>query len=98
MMNKNVSIRDHHLGKYIYRYYKKEACKILELFENINKNADEKNIHQFRVAIKKLRAVFHLLEMLYPFKFISKDHYKIIKPIFKIAGIIREDQINHSII
>ncbi len=56
------------------------------------------DIHQMRVSIKKLKANWSLLEYLSGGKFSKKAHVKYISTIFDSAGIVREKQVNLSII
>jgi len=52
------------------------------------------DIHQLRVNMKKLRAFFRLLEFSTNRDFLYKDLNKFFRKIFKIAGSIREAQVN----
>lgn len=52
------------------------------------------DIHQLRVSIKKLRAVWSLIEKINKDKFDKKNHFQIVKNLFKKAGYLREAQLN----
>jgi CHAD domain-containing protein len=57
------------------------------------KTADQEKLHHFRVQIKKLRALFTLLEATGSKNKLSKQ-FKPVKRIFRQGGIIREAYIN----
>src|ERR1035437_5541649 len=65
--------------KYLSRYYKREAALFLSDLNKAKLFPNEKNIHQLRVDIKRMRAVFSLLEMLFPKKFKAKEHTAVFK-------------------
>lgn len=82
-------------GKYLFKYYKKETDLFLEHLDKAKYFPDEKNIHQLRVDIKRIRTVFQLIEMLFPKKLKAKNQYTVFKKIFSRAGEVREAQVNH---
>ena len=57
------------------------------------KNGDQEKLHQFRLQVKKLRALLVLLDTASPKNKLSKD-FKPVKSIFKQCGVIREAYIN----
>jgi CHAD domain-containing protein len=56
--------------------------------------AEAETVHQLRVSIKKLKAVFKLIEHLSPkADFSPKKHLKNLRKLFKQAGILRDMQV-----
>lgn len=87
-MSKNKS------GNYLYIFYKKKADSFLTNLNKASISWNVKDIHHIRINIKKIRAIFQLLEMVKPKKFKANRYYKIFKDLFKHTGMIRETQIN----
>ncbi|MGP8214511.1 MAG: CHAD domain-containing protein [Bacteroidia bacterium] len=87
-------MKNDNLGKHLSKYYKKELTLFSKHLDSAKALPDEKNIHQLRVDIKRLRAIFRLLEMLFPKKFNAGKHSAVLKPVFKSAGEFREIQVN----
>lgn len=83
---------------FISDYYNKQVDDIRSFLDSIPGRYKMKDIHQLRVRIKRLKAVFRLLEFMHPVEFRAKDHYHLFKPVFKSAGTIRESQINLSLL
>lgn len=82
-------------GKYLYSYYKNKLDSFFEHLDKAKLFPDEKNIHNLRVDIKRIRTVFHLIEMIFPKKLKAKNHYDAFKKIFRRAGEVRELQMNY---
>lgn len=57
------------------------------------KNSDQEDLHQFRVQVKKLRAMLTLLDSVSPKYKLSKD-FKPVRKIFKHCGDVRNAYIN----
>jgi len=83
---------------FIVDYFEKQVDDIRSFLDGIPGNYKMKDIHQLRVRIKRLKAVFRLLEFMHPVEFRAKDHYHLFKPVFKSSGLIRESQINISLL
>ncbi|MBN1387480.1 MAG: CHAD domain-containing protein [Bacteroidales bacterium] len=79
---------------FIIDYFEKQVDDICSFMDSIPGRYRMKDIHQLRVRIKRLKAVFSLLEFMHPVEFRAKDHYHVYKAVFKSAGLIRESQIN----
>ncbi len=82
---------------FLYPFYKEKSIRLKKQMKEILISFDEETIHQLRVDIKKINAVFHLLELAFPRHFKAADCYKCIKPVFKKAGGVRQNQINLSL-
>lgn len=87
-------MKNSNFQNYLFKYYKKETNSFIGHLNKAKTVSNEKNIHQLRVDIKKIRAVFHLLQLLFPKEFNGKKHYRLIKQIFESAGEVREVQVN----
>ena len=86
-----------HTGKHLYKYYQKKIHDALITLHEIKSIHSADEIHDLRVSIKKIRALFLLCEMLAPQKIDSDDSYKVFSKIFKQAGKIREMHINQAL-
>jgi CHAD domain-containing protein len=61
--------------------------------------AEAETVHQLRVSIKKLKAVFKLIEHLSPKAgFSSRKHLKNLGKLFRLAGILRDTQVQIELI
>jgi len=83
---------------FIIDYFEKQVDDVRLYLDSIPGNYKMKDIHQLRVRIKRLKAVFRLLEFMHPVDFRAKDHYHLFKPVFRSSGLIRESQINISLL
>jgi len=90
---KRITVQNN-FSKYLFNYYKKQAESFVIHIEKAKSIPGEKNIHQLRVDIKKLRAIFNMLQLLFHDKFNADKYYAVFKPIFKNAGKVREVQLN----
>ncbi|MDT8402031.1 MAG: CHAD domain-containing protein [Bacteroidales bacterium] len=79
-------------------YYNRQIDDICSSMKVIPGSYSLRDIHKLRVRIKRIKAVFRLLEYIYPSDFKAKEHYHIFKPVFKSAGQIREGQINLALL
>ena len=78
----------------IGEYYKKEVHSLRRHLRKAAKSDDKKSIHRLRVAIKKLKVLFRLLERASHGKISAREYMHDLKPVFKSAGHIREAQLN----
>ena len=83
---------------FIVDYFDKQVDDIRSFLDSIPGRYKVKDIHQLRVRIKRLKAIFRLLEFIHPVEFKAKDHFRLFKPVFKSTGLIRESQINLSLL
>lgn len=67
-------------------------------FHKVEEGGDMEDIHQLRVSIKKLRAIWSLADIMLNGKWKKKKHQKLFKKLFDNAGMIREAQINLGLI
>lgn len=73
------------------KYGKHLLKKIKNLCEGVNDHPSEANIHAFRVEVKKLKALIHLLSWYFPE--MDKKKTKKLWKLFSISGAVREWQI-----
>jgi len=83
---------------FIVDYFDEQVDNIRSFLDSIPGRYKMKDIHQFRVRIKRLKSIFRLLEFMHPVEFKAKDHFRLFKPVFKSTGLIRESQINLSLL
>ncbi len=76
--------------------------QLLELFQtNLNftkERQGEEDIHQLRLAIKKIKIFLALIEFATEKEFQKKEHNSFFKPLFKKAGAHRDAQINQNLV
>lgn len=84
--------------KYINNYFAEQRKELEKHFPKARDEHDEDAIHDMRVAIKRLRALFLLLEDISEHSFSSRKNYKFFKKMFKPSGKIRDLQLQQKII
>jgi CHAD domain-containing protein len=52
------------------------------------------DIHQLRATIKKIKAIWMLIDEITGSRISKQDYTDLISPLFKTAGVVREAQIN----
>ena len=62
--------------------------------ENVKKTYQIEDVHQLRVNTKRIDAIYQLIENATALSFNAESHLKPIKGIFKLAGKLREGQVN----
>lgn len=80
-------------GKHLYQFYKQKEEVFFENFQIIRKNPTVASFHDFRVSIKRIKAIFRLLDLIAS-DFNSTKHLKPFRTVFNPAGKIREAQVN----
>ena len=80
-------------GEQLYAYYKHFETDFFKFLKKAKKQSGEKNIHNFRISIKKLKGILKLIELCAD-QFDAKEHLSPLKKLFKPAGHIRESQVN----
>ncbi|HUS86988.1 MAG TPA: CHAD domain-containing protein [Bacteroidales bacterium] len=78
---------------FLFDYYVDQADRFKDLLGLVSHRHSITTIHQLRVSIKRIKALFQLLQYIYP-DFKAKDYYSLFKPVFRSSGVIRESQIN----
>ncbi len=79
---------------FFYDHYLETEALLLEYAGKVRGAFDIEDIHQLRVNMKKLRAYFRFLEFTSNKAFRYKESNKLLKKCFRLAGNIRERQIN----
>jgi len=78
----------------LFTAYQKKVSSLNLHLDKITADCDIELLHHLRVEIKKIRVIFHLLEILEPEKFDEKYWYADYRKIFKYAGLVRELQLS----
>jgi len=101
-------IKSKALDKVFIPYQTKDNTLVIrydELMDNFCQNhrslikkPTRKNIHQLRVAIKKIRAVLRLIERTSKGSFNKTEHFEMFSALFQSAGKVREAQVNGKLI
>lgn len=79
---------------YLNNYNKHQLKRLDKGLKLVKYGFKKDDIHRLRVDIKKLKALYRLLELLLPKQYRAKEQIAPLKKIFKRAGDIREAQIN----
>ena len=65
-------------------------------FQRVKKHARQEDIHQLRVALKKMKTILHMVDP--ENKILKSSERKRIRRLFKLAGVIREAQVNIKLV
>jgi CHAD domain-containing protein len=82
----------------IREYYLIHKLVFEEMFSKSLNDFDKEAIHKMRTSTKRLRALFQLIESISKKKFSAKKQLKSIRHLFKLAGRIRELQIEGELL
>jgi CHAD domain-containing protein len=82
-------------GKILFSYTKEMDKTFRFHLERLTNSINEEDVHYLRRAMKKLKALYNLLEQIDP-GFTYKKRFSPIKPIFNSAGLLRELQMNQK--
>ena len=85
-------------GNLLLQRYSLQVGIFRGYFEKISANPEMEDIHQLRLAIKRLRALLHLCEVVSRSAFRQNEHLLLFDSLFKEAGKLREIQINESLL
>ena len=83
---------------YLFSYYKNEVHSFFKGIKRLGKDFDADELHRLRISIKRIRAVYRLLEKFSGAGFNAQKNYSSFRKIFNIAGKVRELQVNKLII
>jgi CHAD domain-containing protein len=83
-------------GAYIPRYHRAILKSFREDFNKISAGFREDNIHRLRLDIKKIRALYKLLESISPGRFDAGIKALCFEGLFSNAGNVRELQVNKA--
>ncbi|NOR51428.1 MAG: CHAD domain-containing protein [Gammaproteobacteria bacterium] len=82
----------------LYRHYNEQIESFRQHFKSTIEWSEVEDIHQLRVATKKIRALLTLMEIASCGRFRKKKHLKLLSKLFTNAGVLREIQVNRSIL
>lgn len=80
-------------GKHLYQFYKQKEEIFHKNFLIILQNPSFNSFHDFRVSIKRIKAIFRLLDFISK-EFNSTKHFKAFRAVYNPSGKIREIQVN----
>lgn len=84
------------MNQRLYDYFRKQAETFNANFRKVRENYNTDAVHDMRVAIKRIRAVFRLLPILDP-AFGEDLPVEAINRVFKLSGKIRDAQVQQSL-
>ncbi|NVJ85175.1 MAG: CHAD domain-containing protein [Algoriphagus sp.] len=76
------------------KHYEGQVEAFLSYFNQAKEFPSTETVHQMRVSIKKLRAIWELSEELSHNSWKKTAHFSLISRLFKTAGAFREDQVH----
>lgn len=82
----------------ILEHYTHLCYTFRERFVLTARNFHMEDIHQLRVSTKKIKANLSFFEQLSGQSFSKKEHLRMLQPMFKEAGYLREIQVNLALI
>lgn len=82
----------------VSNYYLNRTTAFSFYLEKTKVDFGVEDLHRLRVEIKKLKAFFRLLNGVEEIKFKIKPVNKILSPIFKPGGFLRETQVNQQLV
>lgn len=80
----------------LFEIYAQHQRLIKSLFGSARKFCDVESIHNLRVEIKRLRALFNLIEWINP-SFQARSELKELRKLFKAAGVIRDNHVQQEL-
>src|SRR4051812_6147394 len=92
VLDSNFVVTMSALSKYLHEIFR-DAKKF---GDKASKDFGEDDIHEMRVAVKKIKAAFHFLQFVDPDS--NDDEFKKLKKIFSDAGELREWQLLSEVI
>lgn len=81
-------------NRYLSKYTQEQIQHLIEGVYKGDPMFSKGNIHNTRLSIKRLRAVYYFLDFLFPELSFQKTFSPILKQVFSPLGLIREAQIN----
>ncbi|MFN8396002.1 MAG: CHAD domain-containing protein [Bacteroidia bacterium] len=82
----------------IWAFYEAQ-CEVVFSRIKIGPGGDqEEAVHEMRVAAKKIRTVFRLVEFIAPERFDSREEIKGLRRLFRSGALLREMQVNEQVI
>ncbi|MEZ5022063.1 MAG: CHAD domain-containing protein [Chitinophagales bacterium] len=93
-----LCLMDNEKKSSIIKYYKNQILLFDFYFERTLKSKSKEDLHQMRVSIKRLKAIWSMMEMATSGKWQKKQHYKLFDKLFDAAGKVRELEVNSELI
>lgn len=84
--------------KYLIEFFRENESHLIRHIKGASEIQSEENIHEIRVAIKKIRAFYKIIYRLTDNKFSEESKNKIFKKLFKNTGKLRDMQIKLNIL
>lgn len=85
-------------SKVLTQHYQERISTFQHFYERTVDGMEMEDIHQLRVVIKKIRAIWAFLETATGGEFKKEEGIRIYKTLFGIAGEVRETQVSRSLI
>jgi CHAD domain-containing protein len=82
------------IGDFLFQFYRKRTSSFLAGIYKAIITGESEDIHQLRVDVKKIYALYSLFEMIQPEVFHKRKRYNLFRDLFKLSGRIREIQVH----
>lgn len=80
----------------LYAFYQQRAQSLIERTNAAREHLTDERIRRVRVGIKRLRALFQLMQLIRPRLFQSRRHERVVRKLFKRAGRVRDCQVSQD--
>jgi len=77
--------------------YRKHAKKFVTYLKKCRKKLTKGDIHQLRVSVKRMQAIFELAQFINGSSRSFKNDFPDVRQLFKVAGVLRENQLNRKL-
>jgi CHAD domain-containing protein len=82
----------------LLRYYSKHCGLFVSNFRRALAGFDEEAVHDMRVAVKRIRAVYLLMERMFPNKYIAETEEGQLKELFRLSGRMRDAHVQQQLL
>ena len=82
----------------VLNYFNTERTKFEEYFSRARKSLDIEGIHEYRLCLKRIRALFHLIEYVTNSEFEAEVEFLTLRKVFKAGALLRDTHVHLEII
>ncbi|WP_187696208.1 CHAD domain-containing protein, partial [Xanthovirga aplysinae] len=86
------------MKKNLLKYYQLQNQKLQENLTKVKENFDEEALHDLRVSIKKIKALYELMDCLLEKEYFISKKFLPYKNLFKAAGKLRDIHVQQGLI
>ncbi|MBN3036376.1 MAG: CHAD domain-containing protein [Bacteroidales bacterium] len=82
----------------VHIYFNRQLGEFRKRLSRSSRGFDMEDIHQLRLSVKRIRALFQFLEYADPGRFDARKDFRTVKKVFKLAGSIRDIQVQYALL